>query len=224
MRPTDPERLEPFTADDLIDCYRRGVFPMADARLDRRMFLVDPARRGVIPLDGFRVSRRLARTVRRSPFEIRLDSAFEAVIEACAASRPGRLETWINRSIQRLCVELFVRGHAHSIEAWRGGALVGGLYGVAIGGAFFGESMFQTDRDASKVALTHLVARLRRGGFSLLDTQFVTDHLQGFGAVEISRADYLAQLALALAASSDFWKLSPYAGGSAALQAISQAS
>ena len=154
-----------FTVDDLIDCYRRGVFPMADARHDERMFLVDPARRGVIPLDGFHVSRRLARTVRADRFEVRIDTAFDAVIDACAAPRPGRMETWINAPIQALCDELFARGLAHSVEAWREGRLVGGLYGVALGGGFFGESMFSLERDASKVALIHLVARLKVGGF-----------------------------------------------------------
>ncbi|MGH7024868.1 MAG: leucyl/phenylalanyl-tRNA--protein transferase [Caulobacteraceae bacterium] len=188
----------------LIDCYRRGVFPMADARHDERLFLVDPARRGIIPLDGFHVSRRLARTVRAGHFEVRVDSAFEAVIEACAAPAPGRSETWINQTIQRLCSELFKRDAAHSVETWRDGRLVGGLYGVAVGAAFFGESMFSLERDASKVALVHLVGRLQAGGFSLLDAQFVTDHLQSFGAVEISRDDYRRRLARALALQADF--------------------
>jgi leucyl/phenylalanyl-tRNA--protein transferase len=220
----DRSRAQPFSADDLIDCYGKGVFPMADARHDRRLFLVDPAIRGVLPLDGFRISRRLARTVRSDRFSIGVDTAFEPVIEACAAARPGRMETWINRPIQKLCVELFSRGLAHSVEAWRDGKLAGGLYGIAIGAAFFGESMFQSERDASKVALVHLAARLRVGGFLLLDTQFVTDHLSRFGAVEAPRREYQARLAAALAASADFGRLGPYAGGAAALQAISQAS
>jgi leucyl/phenylalanyl-tRNA--protein transferase len=216
--------LRGFSADDLVDCYRRGVFPMADSRRDAAMFLVDPARRGVIPLDAFHVSRRLARTVRSERFDIRVDSAFEAVIEACAASKPGRLETWINRTIQALCSELFTRGQAHSIEAWREGALAGGLYGIAIGGAFFGESMFSAQRDASKVALAHLVARLRTGGFRLLDTQFITDHLASLGAVEISRATYARRLAAALQAGGDFWAVGAGLTGEAALQATSHAS
>ena len=216
--------MERFSVEDLIDCYRRGVFPMADARHDRRVFLVDPARRGVMPLDGFRVSRRLARTVRSDRFEITVDTAFEAVIEACAAPRAGRMETWINEPIQRLCAELFRRGLAHSIEAWRGERLVGGLYGVAIGGAFFGESMFSTERDASKVALAHLVARLKLGGYALLDAQFMTDHLSSFGAEEISRAEYCRRLATALETRADFFRLSPQAAGATAMQAISQAS
>lgn len=216
--------MDAFTADDLTQCYRRGVFPMAEARHDQRMFLVDPVLRGILPLDGFHLSRRLLRTVRADRFEIRIDSAFGAVVEACAASRPGRTETWINRPIQALCGELFARDVAHSVEAWRDGALAGGLYGIAIGGAFFGESMFSNQTDASKVALTHLVARLVGGGFSLLDTQFLTDHLARFGAVEITRAEYRRRLAAAVALKADFGALPRYTGGAAALQAISQAS
>ncbi len=200
-------RLDGFTADDLIDCYRGGVFPMADARHDQRLFLVDPARRGIIPLEGFHISRRLARTVRSSRFEVRVDAAFEAVIEGCAAPRPGRLETWINGPIQSLCVELHRRGVAHSVEAWRKGRLVGGLYGVVVGGAFFGESMFTVERDAGKVTLAHLVARLIAGSFRLLDAQFLTDHLRAFGAIEIPRADYRRRLAGAIDARADFWSL-----------------
>jgi len=216
--------LERFSADDLIACYRRGVFPMADARHDARVFLVDPARRGIVPLERFHVSRRLTRTVKADRFDVRIDQAFEAVVEGCAAPRAGRLETWINAPIQRLCAELFARGVAHSVEAWSEGRLAGGLYGVAVGGAFFGESMFQVERDASKVALTHLAARLIVGGFRLLDTQFITDHLSRFGAEEISRAEYARRLAAALAVEGDFGRMDPYAGGTAAMQAISQAS
>jgi leucyl/phenylalanyl-tRNA--protein transferase len=216
--------LERFSADDLIACYRRGVFPMADARHDARVFLVDPARRGVLPLERFHVSRRLARTVRSDRFEVRMDQAFEAVVEGCAESKPGRLETWINLPIQRLCGDLFRRGLAHSVEAWSEGRLAGGLYGVALGGVFFGESMFSAERDASKVALVHLVARLVIGGFALLDAQFLTDHLATFGAEEISRVDYGRRLALALKLEGDFQRMDAYAGGAAAMQAISQAS
>jgi leucyl/phenylalanyl-tRNA--protein transferase len=193
-----------FSADDLIACYRRGVFPMADARHDERLFLVDPARRGVLPLDAFHVSRRLARTIRQGRFEVRVDTAFEAVIEACAAPRPGRTETWINSVIQDLCVQLHRRGEAHSVEAWREGRLAGGLYGVALGAAFFGESMFSAERDASKVTLAALVERLRAGGYTLLDAQFLTGHLQGFGATEIPRADYHRLLARALESEAQF--------------------
>jgi leucyl/phenylalanyl-tRNA--protein transferase len=211
--------LRAFTADDLIACYERGVFPMADARQDRRLFLVDPTRRGVLPLDGLRVSRRLARTVRSDAFEVRLDTRFKAVIQACAAPAPGRRETWINHTIERLCLELFARGVAHSVEAWRGEQLVGGLYGIALGGAFFGESMFSVERDASKVALVHLVGRLRAGGFRLLDTQFVTEHLVRFGAIEIDRIDYRRRLDIALAAQADFFSLPVDAPGATALTA-----
>jgi leucyl/phenylalanyl-tRNA--protein transferase len=193
-----------FSVDDLIECYRRGVFPMADARHDRRVFLVDPARRGVLPLERFHVPRRLARTIRAGRFELRIDTAFAAVVAACAAPGAGRMETWINEPIQAMCDALFARGLAHSVETWREGRLVGGLYGVALGAAFFGESMFSIERDASKVALVHLVERLKAGGFTLLDTQFLTDHLAGFGAEEISRAEYARQLAAALEGSAKF--------------------
>jgi leucyl/phenylalanyl-tRNA--protein transferase len=211
-----------FTADDLIDCYRRGVFPMADARHDERLFLVDPARRGVIPLDRFHGPRRLARTLRSGRFEVRVDSHFDAVIGACAAPRAARPETWINRTIQSLCCELFARGLAHSVETWREGRLVGGLYGIALGGAFFGESMFSLERDASKVALIELVERLRAGGFRLLDAQLITDHLLSFGAVEISRAEYHHRLEAALKAKARF--RGSQAGGVSEVQDSSQAS
>jgi leucyl/phenylalanyl-tRNA---protein transferase len=213
--------LSAFTADDLIACYERGVFPMADARQDRRLFLVDPTHRGILPLDDLRVSRRLARTVRSDAFQVRVDTSFAAVVQACAAPAPGRMETWINHTIERLCVELARRGVAHSVEAWRDGKLAGGLYGVALGGAFFGESMFSTERDASKVALVHLVARLRAGGFTLLDTQFVTEHLMRLGALEIDRADYRRRLSLALARRANFHTLpTAIAGADAVAYAV----
>jgi leucyl/phenylalanyl-tRNA--protein transferase len=193
-----------FDARDLLSCYARGVFPMADAREDERVFLIDPERRGVIPLDGFHVSRRLARTVRAEPFEIRADTAFRAVVQACAESRPGRSETWINHPIEDLYVQLHQLGFAHTVECWQEGELVGGLYGVALHGAFFGESMFSRRTDASKVALVHLVARLIAGGYRLLDAQFMTEHLTQFGAAEISRLDYHRRLAQALSAKGDF--------------------
>jgi leucyl/phenylalanyl-tRNA--protein transferase len=196
--------LPGFTADDLIECYRRGVFPMADARDDERLFLVDPTSRGIIPLDAFHVPRRLARTVRSGLYEIRVDTAFAEVIAGCAAPGPGRTETWINHTIETLCLELFRRGDAHSVETWADDRLVGGLYGIALGGAFFGESMFSVARDASKVALAHLVARLRIGGFTLLDTQFMTEHLRTFGAIEIPRAEYRRRLKSALKVTADF--------------------
>jgi leucyl/phenylalanyl-tRNA--protein transferase len=201
-----------FTADDLVACYRRGVFPMAEARDDERVFLIDPERRGVIPLDRFHIPRRLARTVRANPFEIRIDSAFDAVIEACASAAPDRPETWINAPIRDLYRELFGRGLVHTVECWSHDRLVGGLYGVALGGAFFGESMFSIVRDASKIALVHLVERLVTGGYGLLDAQFMTDHLAQFGAVEMARADYRRALAKALPLPADFYRLAPLAG------------
>ncbi len=213
-------RYRTFTIDDLVACYRRGVFPMADGRADRRLFLVDPPQRGVLPLDGFHISRRLARTVRGDRFEVRVDTAFDAVVEGCAAPRPGRPETWISHPIQALYGRLFARGLAHSVEAWREGRLAGGLYGVSLGGAFFGESMFSLERDASKVALTHLVARLIDGRYSLLDTQFTTEHLETFGAVEISRADYRDRLARALETAADFHHLESPSSGDLALAII----
>ena len=207
-----------FDARDLLSCYARGVFPMADGREDERVFLIDPERRGVIPLDAFHVSRRLARTVRAEPFEIRTDTAFRSVVQACAESGPGRAETWINHPIEDLYVRLHELGYAHSVESWRDGELVGGLYGVSLHGAFFGESMFSRRTDASKVALVHLVARLIAGGYRLLDAQFMTEHLTQFGAVEISRLDYHRRLALALSAEADFQR-----GGAGAVAAAADA-
>ncbi len=213
-----------FTVRDLLNCYERGVFPMADTREDDKIFLIDPAERGVIPLEAFHMPRRLARTVRSDLYQVRVDTAFEQVVEACAAARPGRPDTWINRPIQSLYRELFVQGYGHSVECWRGAELVGGLYGVAIGAAFFGESMFSVARDASKVALAHLVARLRVGHFRLLDTQFLTEHLSQFGALEVPRAEYRRRLNAALEQQGDFYLLPAYEPGAAVLQAISQAS
>ncbi len=224
---TSDKRVVVFSADDLIACYRRGVFPMAEDRQDPRVFLIDPERRGVLPLDRFHVPRRLARTVRADPFEIRIDTAFEAVIEACATPDADRPETWINTPIQDLYRELFGRGLVHTVECWRGDTLAGGLYGVALGGAFFGESMFSSERDASKVALVHLAGRLIAGGFRLLDAQFLTEHLSQFGAVELSRSEYRRSLAKALPAPADFYRLAPLGAagaGAAVLQAITQTS
>jgi leucyl/phenylalanyl-tRNA--protein transferase len=215
-------RDDGFDVQDLIACYRQGVFPMADARDDLRIFLVDPDRRGILPLERFHIPRRLARTLRANTFAIKVDTAFETVVEACAAERAERPETWINRPIQQLYCELYKTGVAHSVECWRDGELVGGLYGVALQGAFFGESMFSHARDASKVALAHLAARLIVGGFRLLDAQFMTEHLAQFGAREIGRAEYRRRLAVALKVDADFYR---FAGdGAAVLQAISQAS
>lgn len=187
-----------LTAETLLDAYAIGIFPMADNRDDPDLYWVDPELRGVLPLDGFHVPRRLKRTVRGERFDIRVDSAFDAVVAGCAEPAPDRPESWINTEIRKLYGALFERGHAHSVEAWADGRLVGGLYGVSIGGAFFGESMFSRATDASKVALVHLVARLRAGGYALLDTQFVTEHLGRFGAVEVPRAEYRRRLRQAL--------------------------
>ena len=167
---------------------------MGEARDDPRIFLVEPEQRGIIPLDRFHVPTRLKRTVRADSVTVRVDTAFDAVLEACAASGPGREDSWINAPIRRLYIELNARGQAHSIEVWRDEHLVGGLYGVTLGGAFFGESMFSRERDASKIALVHLVARLKRGGWGLLDTQFLTGHLSQFGAIETLQATYLELL------------------------------
>jgi leucyl/phenylalanyl-tRNA--protein transferase len=215
--------MDDFGARELLACYARGVFPMADAREDSRVFLIDPERRGVIPLDAFHVPRRLARTVRADPFEVRVDTAFARVVAACAAAAPGRAETWINGPIERLYNGLHELGYAHSVECWLDGELVGGLYGVALKGAFFGESMFSRRTDASKVALVHLVARLIAGGFVLLDAQFLTAHLARFGAEEIPRRDYQRRLARAMRLDADFQRLAT-ADGVAALQLITQAS
>lgn len=214
--------MDQFGPRELLSCYARGVFPMADARDDARVFLIDPERRGVIPLDGFHVARRLARTVRGEPFEVRIDTAFAEVVGCCAAARPGRLETWINAPIERLYGQLHQLGYAHSVECWLEGELVGGLYGVALKGAFFGESMFSRRTDASKVALVHLVARLIADGFALLDTQFLTEHLAQFGAQEIPRREYHRRLARALRVEPEFQREAT--AGAAALQLITQAS
>ena len=212
-----------FSLDDLLQYYACGVFPMSDDRDDPRIYLVDPELRGVLPLDRFHVPSRLARTVRSDRFEVRVDTAFETVVEACAQPSPGREETWINHPIQALYTALFARGHAHSVECWREGRLVGGLYGVSLGGAFFGESMFSAERDASKVALVHLVARLIAGRYRLLDAQFMTAHLASFGAEELTRRDYQALLGPALATSADFFALPGSSGGRRALEEIAAA-
>lgn len=193
-----------FGPNELLDCYRRGVFPMAEDRDDPRLFLVDPDLRGVLPLDGFHASKSLRKTIRRAPFTVRVDTAFSRVIEQCAASAPGRMSTWINAPILNLYSALHRIGHAHSVECWEGDNLVGGLYGVSLKGAFFGESMFSRRTDASKVALAYLVARLRRGGFVLLDTQFVTEHLTTFGVQEIEREAFHSRLEAALQIDADF--------------------
>jgi leucyl/phenylalanyl-tRNA--protein transferase len=184
-----------LTADLLLRAYRLGLFPMAESRASRALHWLDPEARGVLPLDKFHLPRSLMKTLRAGRFRVSSDEDFPATIRACAAASTNRPETWINQEIERLFIELHQLGFAHSIETWDGPRLVGGLYGASLGGAFFGESMFSTATDASKIALVHLVARLRLSGFTLLDTQFITPHLARFGTVEISRAQYHLMLA-----------------------------
>jgi leucyl/phenylalanyl-tRNA--protein transferase len=187
-----------LTPDILIEAYAAGIFPMAESADDPELFWVDPTRRGIIPLDAFHVPRRLKRVLRGGSLLVRCDTKFEAVMRGCAEASDTRPTTWINDEIVQLYSALFARGAAHSVECWHEGALVGGLYGVSLGAAFFGESMFSRMTDASKVALVHLVTRLRLGGYRLLDTQFLTPHLAQFGAVEVTRAHYHRMLAEAL--------------------------
>jgi leucyl/phenylalanyl-tRNA--protein transferase len=187
-----------LTPEALLNAYAIGIFPMAETRDDPELYWIDPERRGILPLEDFHVPRSLKRTLRRETFEIRVDSAFRDVVAGCAAPSAGRPDSWINDEIRTAYGALFDMGYAHSVECWQGGGLVGGLYGVAINGAFFGESMFSRVEDASKVALVHLVARMTHGGFRLLDTQFVTAHLARFGAIEIPREEYRRRLRAAL--------------------------
>jgi leucyl/phenylalanyl-tRNA---protein transferase len=214
---TAPRKFE-LTADILLRAYSIGVFPMAESRDAKDLFWVEPQERGIFPLDALIVSRSLAKMVRSDRYRVVADHAFEAVVRACAE----REKTWINDEIVRLYSELFAAGHAHSLEAYEGEALVGGLYGVSLRGAFFGESMFHRARDASKVALVHLVARLIAGGFELLDTQYVTEHLRSFGAIEVPRRRYTALLDKALKGEADFYKLpaDPPLAGLRALEII----
>ena len=196
------------TPELMLRAYRAGLFPMAETRGSNRLYWLDPELRGVLPLHGFHLSRRLLRTVLSGAFEVAADQDFSAVIHACAAASPGREDSWINADIERLFTQLHRMGHAHSVECRSNGELVGGLYGVVLGGAFFGESMFSRARDASKVALVHLVARLRLGGFTLLDTQFVTAHLAQFGAIELPRDTYRTMLAESMQAPAR-WLAAP---------------
>ncbi|MGV6889522.1 leucyl/phenylalanyl-tRNA--protein transferase [Rhodophyticola sp. SM2404] len=194
-----PDRPQ-ITPELLLRAYAAGVFPMSEGRDEPELFWVDPRERGILPLEGFHISRSLARRIRQAPFDIRINTDFAGVVGGCA----DRDETWINAEIFELYQQLHATGHAHSLELWEGDALIGGVYGVALGAAFFGESMFSRRRDASKIALAYLVSRLRFGGFELFDTQFVTDHLQSLGAVEISRAAYRSRLADALQKPANF--------------------
>ena len=187
-----------LTPQIVLDAYSKGLFPMAENRRDKQLFWIDPEVRGILPLDNFHIPRSLKKKIRNNPFEVRFDHNFAAVIRACAQQKPKRRETWINDEIIELYTKLFCMRHAHSVECWQEEKLVGGLYGISIGGAFFGESMFSSERDSSKIALVHLVARLNLAGFTLLDTQFITDHLKQFGAIEISRVEYHKILNVAL--------------------------
>ena len=191
----------PFGPEALLECYRRGVFPMADGRDDRHIFLMDPELRGIIPLDGLKISKSMAKFVRSTNFTVTINKAFADVIQACALTRP---QTWISHGIEYLYTVLHLQGDAHSVEVWDGQRLVGGLYGVTQGGAFFGESMFSRKTNASKLALIRLVEHLNAQGFVLLDTQFLTDHLATLGGVEIPREDYLARLKAALKIDAQF--------------------
>lgn len=193
----------------ILNAYARGIFPMSEARDDEGLFWVDPERRGVIPLDQFRISRSLRKTILREPYQIRVDTDFMGTIEGCA----DRDETWINDHIFAIYMDLFHAGHAHSLEVWEGDDLVGGVYGVTLHAAFFGESMFSRRRDASKIALAYLVSRLRAGGFALFDTQFLTDHLASLGGVEITRAAYHQQLRAALQGEASFLRQPPTVSG-----------
>lgn len=196
-----------ITPQVLLKAYACGIFPMAESADDPALYWIEPQQRGILDLENVHVPRRLARTVRQGVFEVRIDSDFDGVIDGCAASRAGRRTTWINTKIRALYRDLYTSGYCHTVETWKDGRLVGGLYGVALAGVFFGESMFSFERDASKVALVYLCARLIHGGFTLLDTQFVTEHLRQFGTVEIERAEFHALLETALTHEGDFARL-----------------
>lgn len=196
--------MERFDANLLLDCYRRGVFPMAESREDRGIFLVDPDVRGILPLDGLHVSKSLRKVIKREEFTVSFNRGFQQVIAECARETTDRPDTWINGGIDFLYNQLHQMGHAHSVEVWKDEALVGGLYGVSIGGAFFGESMFSRATNASKIALYYLVERLNQQGYILLDTQFMTDHLRSLGGVEIIRAEFQDRLKAALKVQASF--------------------
>jgi leucyl/phenylalanyl-tRNA--protein transferase len=215
--------LAEITPEVLLKAYACGIFPMAESADDPALYWIEPERRGVLPLDSFHVPARLKRTIRQDRYRVVCDLDFDAVIDACAEPAAGRTRTWINARIRALYRGLYARGHCHTVEVYDGADLVGGLYGVSLGGAFFGESMFHRVRDASKVALVHLVARLTAGGFVLLDTQFVTDHLKTFGARELTRRQYHRQLEAALLTNGRFAALPPERAvpGTQALEMIS---
>lgn len=196
-----------ITPQVLLKAYSCGIFPMAESADDPALYWIEPQQRGVLPLDDLHIPKRLLRTVRTTAFKVKVDTDYDAVIDGCAAPRVGRMSTWINNRIRTLYRELFDLGACHTVEVWDGDRIVGGLYGVALKSAFFGESMFSTERDASKIALVHLAARLIRGGFTLLDTQFVTEHLRQFGTIELDRMTFQRELELALEKDADFYAL-----------------
>lgn len=205
-RRTDPFAID-VTPELIVRAYRAGIFPMAEDAADEDLFWVSPEWRGIMPLDGFHASKSLRKAMRKSGWDIRVDTDWDGVIEGCATAGEDRKTTWINGTIRAVYGELFRRGVAHTVEVWDGADLVGGLYGLAIGGAFFGESMFHRRTDASKMAMAHLVDRLKAGGFQLLDTQFVTPHLASLGGIEIARAEYEDRLAQALAIEGNWGAL-----------------
>lgn len=209
-----------ITPQVLLKAYACGIFPMAESAEDPNLFWIEPEHRGVLPLDAFHLPKRLRRTVRQDVFEVRIDTDFQQVIDGCAEPQDDRKKTWINSEIRRLYGALFDMGHCHTVEVWREGRLVGGLYGVSLGAAFFGESMFSRERDASKVALVHLVARLIAGHYTLLDTQFVTGHLSQFGTREVPKARYDRMLESALHRHADFLALPDRVNGETALSVL----
>jgi leucyl/phenylalanyl-tRNA--protein transferase len=222
----DPKKIDMSLVDLVLRAYHAGIFPMAESAKSAEIFWVDPDRRGIIPLDQVHIPRRLRKTLRNHPYEIRHDTVFHNVVEQCSAKSKGRSKTWINEKIKQIYDVLNRMGYAHSLEVWdpKTQKLVGGLYGIIIGGAYFGESMFSLEKDTSKIALAHLIARLRYNRFHLLDTQFVTKHLQQFGAVEISRKDYHKQLHHAISLNCDFYAGSEEECLSSLLHSLTQTS
>jgi leucyl/phenylalanyl-tRNA--protein transferase len=220
--------MEPITSELLLNAYCQGIFPMAEASDSDEVYWVDPKMRGIIPLDGLKISKSLKKTIRKTPFDVFINKDFTGVMTACAQSDGKtdgtRNETWINEKLIDAYAELNRLGFAHSLECWDDDGLVGGLYGVCINGCFFGESMFHTKRDASKIALAYLVARLIKGGFTLLDTQFITPHLKSLGGIEITRDDYQIKLAQALMLEGDFYSLGDVSSADTVLQLITQTS
>jgi leucyl/phenylalanyl-tRNA--protein transferase len=220
MASRDDPMIE-ITPQVLLKAYSCGIFPMAESADDPALYWIEPQQRGVLPIHDSHFPRRLLRTLRTTPFTVKIDTDFEGVIDGCSAPRLGRTSTWINKRIRNLYRELFQRGACHTIEVWHGDRLIGGLYGVALKAAFFGESMFSFERDASKIALAHLVARLRVGGFELLDTQFTTEHLKQFGTIEIQRDDFQVVLEKALTREASFHSLRPDATGEDVVKILS---